>query len=98
MDVIGRRRCSPSPYLVMVFKEKDCYNADMKMDEERLREIEKLYRQAFAEYGPVALWNMRPVEIPTPGAALAITPALRQYSMDGRRLAERIERLCRAPE
>jgi hypothetical protein len=64
-----------------------------------LQEIERLYRQAFAEYGAVALWNMKPVEHPTPGAALAITPALRTYgSMQGRRLAERIERLCRAPQ
>jgi hypothetical protein len=61
-------------------------------------EIERLYRQAFADYGAVALWNMRPVEHPTPGAALAITAALRTHgSMDGRRLAERIERLCGAP-
>ena len=63
---------------------------------ERLEEIERLYRQAFADYGAVALWNMRPVEHPTPGAALAITPALRTHgSMDGRRLAEHIEELCR---
>jgi hypothetical protein len=63
----------------------------------QLKEIERLYRQAFAEYGAVALWNMRPVEYPTPGAALAITPALRTHgSMAGRRLAEHIERLCRA--
>jgi hypothetical protein len=68
------------------------------MDTDRpLAEIERLYRQAFAEYGAVALWNMRPVEHPTPGAALAITGALRTYgSMPGRRLAEEIERLCRA--
>lgn len=66
--------------------------------QERLIEIERLYRQAFAEYGAVALWNMRPVEHPTPGAALAITPSLRTHgSMAGRRLAEAIERLCRAP-
>jgi hypothetical protein len=63
----------------------------------QLKEIERLYRQAFAEYGAVALWNMRPVAHPTPGAALAITPALRTHgSMAGRRLAEHIERLCRA--
>jgi len=65
--------------------------------QERLEEIERLYRQAFADYGAVALWSMRPVEHPTPGAALAITPALRTHgSMTGRRLAEDIERLCRA--
>ena len=66
---------------------------------ERRQEIERLYRQAFAEYGALALWNMRPVEHPTPGAALAITPALRTHgSMRGRRLAEHLERLCRAAE
>ncbi len=66
---------------------------------ERLRELERLYRRAFAEYGPVALWNMAPAEHPTPGAALAITPALRTHgSMGGRRLAEAIERLCRAAD
>jgi hypothetical protein len=31
-----------------------------------------LYRRAFAEYGPRALWNMRAVEDPTPADALAI--------------------------
>ncbi len=64
---------------------------------ERLTEIARLYRQAFAEYGAVALWNLRPVEQPTPGAALAIVPALRTHgAMEGRRLAELIERLCDA--
>jgi len=54
-------------------------------DQEQRQEIERLYRQAFAEYGAVAIWNMRPVKHPTPGAALAITSALRTYgSMDGR--------------
>jgi hypothetical protein len=57
-----------------------------------------LYRRAFAEYGTQALWNMRPIEDPTPADALAITKALRTHGgMDGRRLAERIERVCRAP-
>lgn len=66
---------------------------------EQLEEIERLYRRAFAEYGAVALWNMKPVEHPTPGAALAITQALRTHgSMDGRRLAEHLEALCRAAE
>ena len=57
-----------------------------------------LYRRAFAEYGTKALWNMRPIEDPTPADALAITKALRTHGgMDGRRLAERIEQLCRVP-
>ena len=61
------------------------------------QELEHLYRQAFAECGAVALWNMKSVEHPTQGAALAITQALRTHgSMNGRRLAERIEHLCHA--
>jgi hypothetical protein len=62
-------------------------------------DIVRLYRRAFDEYGSLALWNMRPVEQPTPEDALAITTALRTHGrMDGRRLAERIEALCRAPQ
>ena len=69
----------------------------MMETEQQRREIEALYRRAFAEFGPLALWNMRQVEHPTPEAALAITQALRTYgSMDGRRLAETIELLCHA--
>jgi hypothetical protein len=61
-------------------------------------DIPTLYRRAFAEYGPQALWNMRAMEDPTPADALAITKALRTHGgMEGRRLAERIERVCRAP-
>lgn len=57
-----------------------------------------LYRRAFAQYGTQALWNMRPIEDPTPADALAITKALRTHGgMEGRRLAEQIERVCRAP-
>ena len=57
-----------------------------------------LYRRAFSEYGTQALWNMQARENPTPADALAITPALRTHGgMDGRRLAEQIERLCHAP-
>ena len=58
-----------------------------------------LYRRAFDDYGSRALWYMRPIEDPTPADALAITRALRTHGgMDGRRLAEQIERLCRAPQ
>ena len=60
-------------------------------------DLETLYRQAFALYGPLALWNLRPIDSPTPADALAITRALRTHGgMDGRRLAEDIETLCRA--
>ena len=62
-------------------------------------DIAGLYRRAFDDYGSIALWNMRPVERPTPADALAITQALRTHGrMDGRRLAERIEALCRADQ
>ncbi len=59
-----------------------------------------LYRRAFDEYGARALWNMRLVGGQTTRAdALAITQALRTHGrMDGRRLAERIEEVCRADQ
>jgi hypothetical protein len=57
-----------------------------------------LYQRAFAKYGAQALWNMRPREDPTAADALAITKALRTHGgMEGRRLAEQIEKVCRAP-
>ena len=57
-----------------------------------------LYRRAFKDYGTRALWNMQAIEDPAPADALAITQALRTHGgMDGRRLAEQIERLCSAP-
>ena len=56
-----------------------------------------LYRRAFAEFGTQALWNMRPIDDATPADALAITQALRTHGgMEGRRLAEQLERICRA--
>jgi hypothetical protein len=57
-----------------------------------------LYRRAFEEFGVSALWSSKPVPDPTPADALAITRSLRTHGgMKGRRLAENIERLCRAP-
>ena len=39
-----------------------------------------------------ALWNMRPLEKPTPADSLAITKALLTHGgMEGRRLVERME-------
>ena len=69
----------------------------MSTEPEEAEDLAGLYRRAFVEYGTRALWSVRPVEHPTPADALAITRALRTYGrMDGRRLAERIEELCRA--
>lgn len=62
-------------------------------------DLVNLYHRAFAEYGIQTLWNMRPLEHPTNADALAITNALRTHrGMEGRRLAERIEEVCRAPQ
>ncbi len=67
------------------------------MTDNRTDAIKALYQQAFRDFGSVALWNMRPIKDPTPADALAITAALRTHGrMDGRRLAEQIEELCRA--
>jgi hypothetical protein len=56
-----------------------------------------LYRRAFEQFGVAALWSSRPVPEPTPADAMAITRSLRTHGgMDGRRLAEQIESLCRA--
>ena len=67
------------------------------MSDDQPEDLAALYRRAFAEYSTRALWNMRPVEHPTPADALAITKPLRTHGrMEGRRLAERIEALCRA--
>ncbi len=60
-------------------------------------DLASLYRHAFTSYGARALWNLRPVQNPTPADAMAITQALRTHaSMESRRIAERIEALCRA--
>jgi hypothetical protein len=58
----------------------------------------KLYHRAFEEFGASALWSSKPVPDPTPADALAITHSLRvEGNLEARRLAEQIERLCRAP-
>jgi hypothetical protein len=56
-----------------------------------------LYRDAFAQYGTRALWNKRLLEKPTPEDALVVARALRiEGDRAARRLAERIEKACRA--
>ncbi len=67
------------------------------MDDIHTEDLTTLYHRAFAEYGTIALWNLRPVPNPTPADALAITQPLRTHAkIPGRRLAERIESLCGA--
>ncbi len=63
----------------------------------QMKEIEALYRLAFQKYGVVALWSSRPVANPTREDALAITRSLRvEGDLEARRLAEQIEKACRA--
>lgn len=67
------------------------------MNERERQEVVRLYRQAFAEFGKVALWSSKPVEQPTAQDALAITESLRvEGNLEARQLAEQIEALCRA--
>jgi hypothetical protein len=71
----------------------------MISESKRSEALASLYRRAFAEFGDIALWNVRPVAEPTPAHALAITQALRTHArMRGRRLAEEIEKLCHAAQ
>ncbi|KWT85906.1 hypothetical protein [Candidatus Magnetominusculus xianensis] len=63
----------------------------------QLKDIEVLYRIAFQKYGAAALWSSRPVPNPTREDALAITRSLRtEGDLEARRLAEQIEKACRA--
>ena len=58
-----------------------------------------LYHRAFAEFGPSALWSSGAFPNPTPADALAITYTLRvEGDLGARRLAEQIERACRAAD
>lgn len=56
-----------------------------------------LYRRAFAQYGAQALWNKRMLEEPTQEDALVIARSLRiEGDREARKLAEQIEKACRA--
>jgi hypothetical protein len=60
-------------------------------------EFESLYHRAFAEYKPRALWNVRELEHPSAEEAITIARNLRvEGNLSARRLAEQIERACRA--
>jgi hypothetical protein len=69
----------------------------MNTQPEQSEDLASLYRRAFAEYGARALWNKRQIETPTPADALVVARALRvEGDREARRLAEQIERACRA--
>jgi len=60
-------------------------------------ELARLYDQAFREFGALALWSSRKAAAPRAADVLAITRSLRvEGNRAARRLAERIEELCRA--
>jgi hypothetical protein len=60
-------------------------------------EFEDLYHRAFADFKLRALWNVRELQHPSPEEALTITRNLRvEGDLRARRLAEQIERACRA--
>ncbi len=60
-------------------------------------DVVRLYQRAFDEFGTLALWSTRRFSHPTAAAALAITESLRvEGNLAARRLAEEIERACRA--
>ena len=57
----------------------------------------ELYRQAFEVFGIKALWNRAPAKEPTAQDALVVANVLRvEGNLAARRLAEDIERACRA--
>jgi hypothetical protein len=70
---------------------------DMNTETPQPEDFASLYRRAFTEYGTRALWNKRELEAPTPADALVVARALRvEGNRESRRLAEQIERACRA--
>ena len=71
----------------------------MNTEPEQPEDLASLYRRAFAEYGTRALWNKRQLDAPTAADALVVARALRiEGNREARRLAERIERACRAAD
>ena len=62
-----------------------------------LEDFAILYHRAFANYGTQALWNKRILEQPSPEDALVVARALRiEGGCEARKLAEQIEKACRA--
>jgi len=59
--------------------------------------VVRLYRQAFAAYRALALWNLRQIEAPSIAQALLVAEALRhEGDLTAHRLAAEIEAACRA--
>nr|WP_294543927.1 hypothetical protein [uncultured Rhodopila sp.] len=59
--------------------------------------VAALYREAFSQFGAMALWNRRPSDHPTIAQALVVAESLRREgNMQSRPLAVKIEEACRA--
>ncbi|MGE0743891.1 MAG: hypothetical protein AB7K86_01540 [Rhodospirillales bacterium] len=59
--------------------------------------VVRLYRQAFADYRALALWNLRQLDAPSIAQALTVAERLRiEGNLNSRRLAVDIEAACRA--
>jgi hypothetical protein len=69
----------------------------MATEQTQPEDFASLYRRAFTKYGARALWNKRPITMPTPEDALVVARALRiEGDREARQLAEQIEAACRA--
>jgi hypothetical protein len=72
------------------------YLHEANMDPETAPDYVRLYRRAFQEFG-WALWNRRRIDEPGTDDALVVARVLRiEGNRDARKLAEDIERACRA--
>ena len=94
---VGRARvCAPAK--TRNINDALCYYINvMSAETEQTKDFVTLYRRAFKDYGCRALWNVRELENPTPQDVLAITGSLRvEGDLKARRLAEQIEKVCRA--
>ena len=81
------------PLPPLVLKTDAMHNGPEQADD-----FASLYRRAFSQYGAQALWNKRMLEEPTQEDALVIARALRiEGDREARKLAEQIEKACRAP-
>lgn len=88
----------PAPFAGEPRKRSRLHGTTKDMSETApLEDFVALYRRAFAEHKLRALWSVREQAHPTVEDALLIVPNLRiEGDLNARRLAEQIERACRA--
>ena len=70
-----------------------CYSKVMINAAAPVADYRALFAQAFDRFGPIALWNMRRLDDPSPADAVAVAKALRiEGDRPARAHAEAIER------